>query len=209
MMATRTLNAPSSAIAPLRIAMTANSRRSWITVRRPAASSGARPCRRGTAARLERARVARASGRTASVDPSGKTAIVAYTAAGPARPTSRPTRSGPIKAPNPSTVPDAAFATASSSGVWATSGSSAACAGRIRVMLVAAKVATAYAMIGGARTSATAVAAIEAARIPYAPVSTRARGHRSPNIDAAGATMIDGMNTTPATTPASTAPPRA
>ena len=59
----------------------------------------------------------------------------------------------------------------------------------------------------GATASATAVAAIDSARMAYAAVRTCVRGRRSPNVEAAGATMIDGMNTTPATMPASAGPP--
>ncbi len=62
-------------------------------------------------------------------------------------------------------MPDAAFATASDSGVSATSGRSAAWAGRTSVMLVAASIAITYAMGDGATAKATAAPAMASDRI--------------------------------------------
>ena len=151
----------------------------------------------------------RARGRIESVARNRPTDETANTRAGPPTAVSTPASAGPSSVPAPSIVPDATLAAVSWSGVVATSGSSADCTGRVIVMAVAVRVASAYTTGAGAPVArASAAAAIAPVCRTYAVSSTRLREKRSPSVPAAGAMTTDGTSWMKATNPASAAPPR-
>ena len=148
------------------------------------------------------------SGRTTSVEPRVRTAIAAYTAAGPARPISSPARSGPISAPRPSDRPGGGVRDRQLIGRLDDLGEER---GVRRPDQRDARRRQRRHEVGDDRRGDRERDRGRTHRQRQdrvGPGQHPGAGPRSPNIDAAGATMIDGRKTTPATTPASAGPPR-
>ena len=120
------------------------------------------------------------------VDPVRRTAATSITMPrlrntlpGPAVDSSTPATAGPRNSPAPSTVPETTLAAVSSAGSVASSGSSAAWAGRENVTVIAVTMARAYTTGAGAAATITApVASIATPCRRYARRSATIRGRQ-------------------------------
>ena len=209
MTATSTLNAPSRAIAPLRMANTAISRRSCGDRAQARSELSSEPLGRA-GGRRSRPR-ATATPVPAAVPPASaeREERVRRRTPRPGRRCPRARRRGAARSARraPRRVPEAAFAMASSSGVWATSGSSAAWAGRIERDARRGDCGHQRRRRSAGRTPALRPSP------PWTPPGSRTRrpapGARPSVAEHRCRRRHDdrGRNTTPATTPASTGPP--